>query len=418
MKDRLFYAFWMVLLGLLPLGLTAQDSVAYVLHGTVVAQDGGQKLPDVQVHVGGQQTSTMTNADGRFSLKLAGVPEWIELSAVGYSNVRLTRDQLPSQTQGRQEERGLTIRMQTRATLLKDVFVYSPENILEAAMERIEHNFPQEPQSYEAFYRETIRKRNNYVSVSEAVVDLYKGGYRNDYVRDAVKLEKGRSLMSQKARDTISVHVMGGPTEALYLDLVKNRDEFLNRETLKKYKLEIETPQVVNDRPQYVIAFEPAVEVAEELLFRGRIFIDHERLTFTRIEYNMDMSDVVKASMAMVARKPLGMRFRARALEVVMNYHYDGRQSHLQYMRTTYRFDCDWKKRGLATHYEAVSEMLLTDIRPEAVKPERREQFRQHQMLAAQLKDFADPDFWKDYNILLPSESLEHAFRRLKKTYR
>lgn len=414
MKNRLFYTVWLVLLALLPLGMTAQDSVAYVLRGIVVDLEGGQKLPDVQVHVGGQQTSTMTNADGRFSLKLAEVPQWVELSAVGYANVRLTRQQLQSQPQ----DKSITVKMKSQATLLRDVFVYSPENIIQAAMERIARNFPQEPQSYEAFYRETIRKRNNYVSVSEAVVDVYKGGYRNDYTRDAVKLLKGRSLMSQKARDTISVHVMGGPTEALVLDLVKNRDEFLNAETQKYYHLQIETPQVVNDRPQYVIAFEPAVVLEDQLLFSGRIFIDHEQLTFTRIEYNMDMSDVAKASMAMVARKPLGMRFRAKALEVVMNYHYDGQLSHLQYMRTTYRFDCDWKRRGLATHYEAVSEMLFTDIRPQAIRPERREQFRSHDMLAAQLKGFADPDFWKDYNILLPSESLEHAFRRLKKTYR
>jgi len=419
MKNILLNLMLVVLLCLSPVGGYAQDSLAFVMRGLVTDVEGGQRLPDVLVHVGGSQVSTMTNVDGRFSLKLVDIPEWIDFSAVGYSNVRLTKDQLQSSMKASSQlGKELRVRMQPRATLLKDVFVYSPDNILEAALGRIALNFPQEPQSYQAFYRETIRKRNNYVSVSEAVVDIYKGSYRTEKGHDAVRLEKGRCLMSQKARDTISVHVMGGPTEALYLDLVKHREDFLCPEMLKHYQLEIETPQIINDRPQYVISFEPAHHLMDQILFSGRIFIDHETLTFTRIEYNMDMSDPEKASLAIVARKPFGMRFKARALELVMNYHFDGKLSHLQYMRTTYRFDCDWKKRGFATRYEAVSEMLITDIRDEAVRPERREQFRQHDMLATQLGDFADPDFWKDYNILLPSESLEHAFKKIKKTYK
>lgn len=420
MNNRLSFLLILALCLFLPFGVTAQDSAAFVLRGIVTDAESGQRLPDVQVHVGGSTVSTMTNADGRFSLKLSQRPQWVECSAVGYSNFRLSSEQMASAlgTVAQHSQREVRIRLQPRATLLRDVFVYSPDNILEAAIDRIESNYPQQAQSYLSFYRETIRKRSNYVSVSEAVMELYKGPYRYSHDYDAVRMLKGRSLMSQKARDTISVHVMGGPTESLYLDLVKHREDFLCPEMLQHYRLEIETPQVINDRPQYVISFEPAHQLVDQILFRGRVFIDHETLAFTRIEYNMDMSDPVKASSAMVARKPLGMRFRARALEIVMNYHYDGKVSRLQYMRTTYRFDCDWKRRGLATHYEAVSEMLMTDIRPEAIRPERRSQFHQRDMLYTQLQDFADPDFWQDYNILLPSESLEHAFRRIKKTYR
>ena len=61
--------------------------------------------------------------------------------------------------------------------------------------------------------------------------------------------------------------------------------------------------------------------------------------------------------------------------------------------------------------------MLITDIKPVAVRPNRHDAFRHHDTLARQLNDFDDPDFWKDYNILLPTESLENAFRRIKKTY-
>ena len=396
--------------------LTAQQSHAVVIEGRVVDMATSRRLPNAQVHVSGSQVATMSNADGRFSLRLDSLPEWIEVSAVGYGNVQVLRSSL-ERAHGNGEHRyELRAEMWPRVTVLKDVMVYSPENILQAALDRIEKNFPLEPQSYEAFYRETIRKHSHYVSVSEAVVDLYKTGYDHGPERDVVAVRKGRSLMSQRAKDTLSVHVMGGPRESLIIDLVKNRDMLLCPAQLNLYHLQIETPQTINDRPQYVIAFTPAY-VMEEPLSYGRIFIDHQTLTFTRIEYSLDVSDPDKASRVILAKKPLGMRFHPRGLNVVMNYHYDGHLSHLSYMRVEYLFDCDWKRRGLHTRYEAVSEMLVTDIRQEAVRPAKKETFREYEILGRELADFSDSDFWADYNILLPSESLEHAFRKLKKTY-
>ncbi len=410
---------FLILMLLLPCTLKAQDSVLVTLRGVVTDMENGRKLPDVQIHVGGTKVATMTNADGRFSLRLSQMPEKLFVSALGYATAVIGRNELEKTQRAdkKEEVRELKISLERRFTLLNDVFVYSPENILNAAIERIPQNFPIEPQSYEAFYRETIRKRNKYVSVSEAVMELYKTSYEEEPYRDMACMVKGRSLMSQRAKDTISVHVMGGPIESLMLDLVKHREIFLCPQMLEYYVLDIEAPQVIDDRPQYVISFRPGRNYMDPL-FSGKIFIDYSNLTFTRIEYNMDMSDVAKASAAILAKKPFGMRFKARGLKVVMNYHFDGRLSYLRYLGVTYDFDCDWKKRGFATHYEATSEMLITDVKPEAVRPKRHDAFSSRATLASELKDFSDPDFWKDYNILLPTESLENAFKRIKKTYR
>jgi len=57
----------LTLLFLLPCSLVAQDSVLVTLRGIVTDHDNGKRLPDVQVHVGGSNVATMTNADGRFS---------------------------------------------------------------------------------------------------------------------------------------------------------------------------------------------------------------------------------------------------------------------------------------------------------------------------------------------------------------
>ena len=45
----------------------------------------------------------------------------------------------------------------------------------------------------------------------------------------------------------------------------------------------------------------------------------------------------------------------------------------------------------------------------------RGESFRDNESLFDKSGLYLDPEFWKDYNIIEPSESLEHALGRLKR---
>ena len=62
-----------------------------------------------------------------------------------------------------------------------------------------------------------------------------------------------------------------------------------------------------------------------------------------------------------------------------------------------------------------VNELVITDVRPEATPIPRKERFRQRDYLSDKALEFQDSDFWKDYNIIEPTESLEHAIDRLRK---
>ena len=46
---------------------------------------------------------------------------------------------------------------------------------------------------------------------------------------------------------------------------------------------------------------------------------------------------------------------------------------------------------------------------------ERTEAFKRTETLLDLAKFYFDPDFWKDYNIIEPTTSLEHAIDRIKK---
>ena len=163
-----------------------------------------------------------------------------------------------------------------------------------------------------------------------------------------------------------------------------------------------------------VIRMTPAEEVPYAL-YNALIYLDRDNLTFTRIEASLDMSDRAKAIHAILVSKPLSLRFFPEEASIVLNYRPVGDKIRLEYFRSTIRFACDWRKRLFKTRYTAVNELVVTDVRPEAVPIPRKERFRNSDYLNDKAQEFQDPDFWKDYNIIEPSESLEHAIHRLKK---
>ena len=209
---------------------------------------------------------------------------------------------------------------------------------------------------------------------------------------------------------------MGGPTQAVELDYVKNRELLFNEEDLANYDFQMLEPEMIDDRRQIVIAMIPA-RTLPYALHQGKIYIDQETFSFTRIELSLDMSDPEKATRSMLVRKPSDIRFKPKEMSLLLNYKREDGKSRLSYIRSVFRFDCDARKRLWHTEFTAVTEMVVTNrYNGDAVaKIERSESFRSNDVLADKTQMYADPDFWKDYNIIEPTESLEHAIDRLRK---
>ena len=157
---------------------------------------------------------------------------------------------------------------------------------------------------------------------------------------------------------------------------------------------------------------------ADDALQYGTVYIDRETLAFTRIELSLDMSDPVKAVDRMLVRRPVGLRFRPKEMSLTLNYSREDGKTRLSYLKTVFRFNCDWKKKLFATEFTAVAEMVVTKRHTgaEVVQIPRSEAFSHHQALADKTEYYSDPDFWKDYNIIEPTVGLEHAVARLKAT--
>ena len=375
----------------------------------------GQPLAHVSVMVEGTEVQTVTNEDGQFTLKMHEQARRLRLSHIGYKTRHIALEQ------GATEQ--LRIRMQSNTIELSEVLVSvnDPLSILKAAMARIEKNYPNEPELMRCFYRETARRGSRFISVAEAVTEMYKSDYYYGPERDAVAILKGRRLMSMKARDTLGVKVQGGPVLPLMVDLAKNREYVLNEENIAHYKLSMEVPVKIADRAQYVINMEPD-GIQFYPIMKGRVFVDQETLTFTRAELQLDMRDWRAASDYMLVHKPFGLRFRPRELTMTIVYNTDEQGiAHMSYVRNEMRFNCDWKRRLFASPFTTVCEMVVTDRQQKGdgvKRPRGRSSFGLRDRFYDKVEYFDDPDFWADYNIIEPTESLENAIDKLKKRVR
>ena len=402
----------MILIALLLAGLAAQAQ--QVVSGIVKDRQTGDALSHVSITAEGSEVHTVTNDDGRFTLKVKNSPKYIQLSHIGY---KTRRQQLDGQTEG------LQIMMTSHVVSLDEliVSVNDPLSIVRAAMQRIETNYPMHPELMRCFYREVTRRGSRHIAVAEAVMDMYKTSYKFGPSGDAVSILKGRRLMSMKSRDTLGVKIQGGPVVPLMADVAKNPEYMLNEDDLSQCKLYLKQPAKLNDRLHYVIEVVPH-DITFYPLMGGLLYIDQESLAITRAELELDVRDWRSASEYMLVKKPAGLRFRPKQLTMIIGYTTDLQGvTRMNYLRNEMRFNCDWKRRLFASTFTTVSEMVVTDFLAsgrDAKRPSGRSSFGIRDRFYDRVEYFDDPDFWADYNIIEPTESLENAIDKLKKKLR
>lgn len=390
----------------------ASDAEYYTINGIVKDSQTKKKLEYVSVSIPGSSTSTISNVDGEFSLKVkvSADAKEMEISHVGYLSSRIPI------SKGEQTK---TYYLQPNAYLLKEVVV-QPEfarSLVEKAVSKIETNYSPASNMFNCFYRETVQKGKRYIQVSEAILNLYKEPYSKGIDKDRVRIFKGRKLVSQNQKDTLAVKLMGGPYMSVLLDVVKNKDILLDKEMLSSYTYTLEDPVNLDNRPQYVISFRPAVVLPYALYF-GKYYIDKETLTFSRVEFSLDLRDRDKAITQILVKKPLGLRFKPLDVNFLITYKVQNGISYMNYMRTESQFNCDWKKRLFKSKYTVLSEVVATE-RDDAPKESipYKESFKYDQAFTDKVSDFSDNDFWGGYNVIAPTESLLDGLNKLKKQY-
>lgn len=385
-----------------------------VVSGYIKNAKNKKKIENVSLTVPGSNIGTVTNSEGYFSLKIPQslVNKGIKAEQIGFQSKTI----LPTEYIADSE---FTIFLEPSSMTLKEFVVLGgePREIVERALEQIPDNYADHDNLFSGFYRETIKKGNRFISISEAMVDvLKKSYYRRVIDGEKVSIKRGRKLMSPKPADTLGVKIAGGPFMSVALDAVKNGEHLFKIDEMKYFDFKMEKPELIDDRPHYVISFKPNTKLSYPL-HKGVMFIDGETLALSRVEFALDMSDKNKVTHSILQKKPRGLYFKPEEVSGVVTYKLIDGKSYLNYINSTIKFKCDWKKKLFSSSYTTNTEMVMVD---RDNNPDKRlkmhDPFGQYKIFSDIVDNYWDKDFWDEYNIIEPTESLEKAVDKLKKS--
>jgi hypothetical protein len=382
----------------------------YTITGQLKDSKTGEKISYATITVPGSGIGTVSNIDGEFTLKVSKALniDIFEISHLSYATAKFKI----SESIGKDK----TYYLDPQFTLLTGISVIPQDarRLVETALKSIKKNYSEVPNSMTGFYRETIKQRREYLAISEAVVDIYKAPY-NTYQNDQVRIFKGRKGTNVKKADTLMVQLQGGPNVSLLLDIVKNKDLSIALDNLDNYRFEFGSLVNIDDKPNWVVNFSPNI-VTEDPLYYGKLYISQDEMAITRVEFNLDLKDEVKASRLFVQKKPMGLVFMPTATSYLVTYKKQNGKYFLNYVRVDLKFRCDWKKKLFKNYYTIMSELAITDRHEDKVdKFANQDLFRYNMVFAEKVESFLDPDFWGEYNIIEPEESIENAIKKISK---
>lgn len=390
----------------------AQESSSFLtVSGNLKDSKSGEKIIYATISIPGTGIGTVSNSEGEFTLKVSKTSnaEFFEVSHLSYATAKFKI----SESLGKDK----TFYLDPQYLMLKEITIVPKDarSIVAAAMRSIRKNYSEEPNMMKGFYRETIRQRRDYISISEAVVDIYKSAYPSTQ-NDQVKIYKGRKGTNVKKADTLMVQLQGGPNVSMLLDIVKNTDLSIALDNLDNYQFEFGPMVNIDDKMNWVINFSPNI-VKEEPLYFGKLYISLDNYAITRAEFSLDLNDEEKASRVFVQKKPMGLIFLPTSTSYLVTYKEQQGKYYLNYVRVDLKFRCDWRKRLFKNYYTVMSEVAITDRHDDnIVKFANQDVFKFNMVFADKVQNFADPDFWGEYNIIEPEESIEIAIKKLSKS--
>ncbi len=392
-------------------GKPAQQDTIHIMHfeGKVVDNWTREPVVFANVFILGTHIGTVTNADGEFIIKVPKryLNHTLRITSLGYKNLEFPIRSL--------NPYGNQFDLEPAAIPLKEVMIVrsDPVQLLHEALSKITQNYSVEPVMMTSFYRETIMKNRTYVAVAEAVLDAYKASYRPMAENDRVRVYKGRKSEDLRRVDTVMLKFQGGPFTSFLLDVVKNRVNLLMDDLEDYYDYRLEGNVEVDDRPAFVIGFDQKDDI-DYPLYKGRIYIDMDNRAIVGLDFAVSPKRLKDATPYFVMRKPAGMKIDILDANYRVRYRLINGKWYFSHVRAELRLRSKWRKKLFSSRYTVVSEMAVTDVDTLHIDKFRiRDAARFNDILEDQVADFEDPDFWGEYNLIKPDESIEQAIERL-----
>ena len=381
--------------------------------GTVVDVDSKNTLESVSITIKNTNISTFTNSEGEFILKVPSdtKEQNVILTLLGYQTKEVNLNEFSNENFKIELELKIIELPQVNVTQFKNA-----ESLVRLMLQNRANNYLDKPVLMTAFYRESIKKRNRNVSLTEAVVNLFKQSYLHRS-RDVMKLNIARKSTDYKRLDTLAIKLQGGPFSTLYLDIMKYPEYLFIDEAVEDYEYTFEQPTMVNNKVVYVVKFVKKPD-DEPLGYFGKLFIDANSIALAGASYSLNVEDRKRASEVLVKKKPRDVVAYPTEANYKVSYQEKNGKWYYSYGIANLTFKIDKKGKLFNTLYSVSSEMAITDWELTTSSENMdllKDRLRPSIIIADEVSGFSDPDFWGAYNLIEPDKSIESAIEKIRK---
>jgi hypothetical protein len=379
--------------------------------GLVIDGKSRRPLPYTNVFLKNKSTGTISNAAGNFELKVTPDmnSDTIGISHIGYKMVTIPLESLDSAI--------LVVRLSADKVQIKEVVVkpLDPIYILTKAIEKIPFNYDRKPAVFTGFFRESTQQDNKNISLSEAIINIYKEPYTS-FRGDQIKIFKGRKGSNTNEKEFVEFIVQGGLFNTLQLDIVKNLPTFLDADYFALYEYQIERIITHFERLTYVIAFDQR-EGVKYPCYKGKVYIDVATLAIVGASFqlpekgmNYDAGVFVKKTPRHMGVKPINAHYQVFYRLYNSKWNLSNARSEVL-IRVRRRKNKQQDKFNCV--FASVSEFVITNKDTANIARFKTDEVsRARDILVEQIGE-TDIAFWGDENIIIPEEPIEKAIIRL-----
>ena len=168
----------------------------------------------------------------------------------------------------------------------------------------------------------------------------------------------------------------------------------------------------MDNRVFYVVNFNQK-NISGVPYFRGSLYIDSETFAIGRVEMNMNVEGNPLATNIFVKKRPRNSKVEVTSAGYIINYKQMGDLWYYDYAMIDIRLSARQKFSLFKTNYSIVSEMAITDRGDKEKEINADNRMRFSDQLSKRVADFTDDNFWEDYNIIEPDQSVDVIIKRI-----
>lgn len=379
----------------------------FAFGGEIRDKETNERLPFASISILNTSTGTISNEEGLFSMQLPYINEndSLIISYLGYHALKIAMHDISKYD---------IYRIESRSIPLQEVIIRGlhPENLIRLAIDNKKKNYPDKPFVQRAFYRESIKRDNEFKLYAEGILDILKRPYRPTLFNDQVVLIKQRSFKSIESEDTVQFKLHAGIQTSLDLDVVKNSFSFIDLEFIKDYTYHMRDILLNDNKMAYKIEFKPR-NLNDPYAYEGCIYLDVETLAFVKLEFSYTKVALHNMRNSFVVRSSPQLIIIPTETKYSVSYKKFGDRYYIHHIQGELFIKVKKRRKFLSSRFSASFEMVATELNQEAPRRFPSEiTLNTHQVFSDRYTNY-DLSYWSNENTLIPEQDLMKAIENL-----